>query len=239
MYSLIWDCGPMLNTLFYNLGRQQMKTLPVNVCKILSTWHNAAAKHKDWIAGIRSDVCHNNSEEYYFCRNSRQAHHNFLLNSSGKDFKLVTYTEADWAAVCRQWLYLCENFLTEYKHALAKLDMLPGPDKVAFAEIWLSYIAQWYERSADICSSVLADIYPVSLTNRGKSSRDIRKFELYRWVANGWRAISHTGDNNTDSYNAYIKFVDIGTYLKSPACPTPALPKDALSALFKKTAQKF
>lgn len=239
MYSLIWDCGPMLNNLFGDVKNNKARNLPTSLNMILSNWQLRSSKHLDTIAGIRSDVCHNNSDKYYFCKISREAHHDLLLTASNKNFTTSTYTEDDWKLICDHCLNLYEDFFAAYNDTLMDIQACSRQEREKFASLWLDYTTRWYERNEDITLSILAEIYPISQSMKGKIPQSVSKNTLRSWAAKGWSEHLYPTGSNKLTYKDYIKGVNIRSYIEYQTFSGTAWPKDVLSPLLKKTALSF
>lgn len=241
MYSLLWDCGPMLNSILYDLNCRYRK-IPPNLRSELATWKPLDIMRRT-IANIRSDVCHNNSAEYYFNKSSHHEHYSFLSTNVGKHFTVKSqFAEKDWEIVCEKFLAMCNDFSNTYRSVLLNLKKVPPKEIADFTTLWLGYIGEWYKRNKDISFSVLGDLYPLSISNKGKVPSGYDLGTLYRWISRNWTPPSGGLASPKEICHAYIKATldnSLDTHLCSPHCPEPALPKHVLYDLFKPTALTY
>ena len=111
-----------------------------------------------------------------------------------------------------------------------------------FTTLWLGYIGEWYKRNKDISFSVLGDLYPLSISNKGKVPSGYDLGTLYGWISRNWTPASGGLASPKEICHAYIKATldnSLDTHLCSPHCPEPALPKHVLYDLFKPTALTY
>ena len=241
MYSLIWDCGPMLNSLIYKTHHYN-HCLPTCVVRDIQEWKILESVVKT-ISYIRSDTCHNNSKDYYFNKASQEAHHLYIASNLGRKITGTSQlSENQWETICENFLNACDSFSNTYRNILIRIESSSLKDRNDFTGVWLGYIEEWYKRNKDISINVLAELYPLAHSNKGKTpiSADVR--DIYCWIAKHQSQSFGNRVSNKDACHAYIKTIldnNIKTCLSSPDCPQPAWPKLVLQHLFKPTALNY
>lgn len=227
MYKLVWDCGPMVNSLLWDI-RNEQSPIPSNILQELRFWQKLEKLIK-LVQHIRSDICHNNSVDYYFYKFSHDVHENFLKKHSDSSANEIS-SEAGWELICDAFLDLCQSFYDSFREAIAEIKKISEEQRKIFVNLWLVYIEKWYERNLDISLNVLADLYHISLCQKGVSPRKVSKSNIYRWIS------GKPGVQGRDICLQTISSIlkeNLGSHMQSPGCPTPAFPKPVLFNIFK------
>lgn len=231
MYGLIWDCGPMLNTLLWNMKNPQ-GGISSNLQLALQSWEKLASL-KTVVEHVRSDICHNNSIQYIFNKKNHDGHEIFLKTHS-KNSNLSIFSDSDWEAICDTFLDLCKKFYDDFINSITEIKNLPEILRNEFIMLWLSYIESWYKRNLDISINVLGELYHLSLGQKWKTPRGISRSDIYRWIASN--ASDTRNISNKDKCLNKIKSIldtQLGVYIRSSECPVPALPKVVLFNIFR------
>lgn len=234
MYSLIWDCGPMLNSLLWDLPNLQSSMSP-DLRQALQSWKNLENLNKI-VSSVRSDICHNNSTEYYFNKKAHEQHESFLKPIS-QDNTISSYSKIDWECTCNTFLILCNNFYTDFINSINIIKNSSESIRSEFITLWLKYIESWYKRNTDISINILANLYPISYNQKGKIQKNITKTTLYKWIACSSQNIQNKSCKDI-CLNEIKNILNdkLSRYIQSEECPSPALPIPVLTNIFK---QKF
>lgn len=227
MYKLIWDCGPMVNNLLWDIRKKQ-SPIPSNILQELRFWQKLGNLIK-LVQHIRSDICHNNFADYYFYKVSHDAHEKFLKQYSGSSASEIS-SEADWELICDIFLDLCQSFYDNLREAIAEIKKISEEQRKIFVNLWLQYIEKWYKRNLEISLNVLADLYPLSLGQKGVLLKKVSRSDIYKWIS------GESGAQGKESCLRTISSIleeNLGSHMQSPDCPTPAFPKPVLFNIFK------
>lgn len=229
MYSLIWDCGPMLNSLLFDL-RYRQKNISQEIISAVQS-----LKDLSYIVNIvqcvRSDVCHNNYPEYHFCKITHLKHIDFIEKHS-VNHPLETFDKNGWEKLFTVFLDLCQEFYDKFRSAADSIKGMASHDRAKFISLWLEYIAGWYGRNLDISFNVLARLYPLSLAQTGKTPTKVKKEDIYTWIA---QLSEEEGESPKDVCNKYLSDLlkkGLIQYIQSSKCAAPALPIPVLETFF-------
>lgn len=232
IYSLIWDCGPMVNSLFYDLQRYT-SSISQNLKSTLQPLKNLSHFQK-LVIHIRSDICHNNSTQYFFNIDAHDGHNNFLKTHCRVPSSTLTY-DKEWENISDHFLDLCQDFYVKFISIVT--DIIDKPTlKKEFSSLWLKYIESWYIRNSDISVNILAQLYPLSYDQVGKTPTKVTRQTIYKWVN---RLLNQGSSTSKDKCSRLLSDVlenELNTYIHSSDCATPALPIPVLMNFFK---QKF
>lgn len=231
MYGLLWDCGKMvMNQLFGNSRTQG----PSSIQSIIDTNLSFCNAYFYIISNVRTCLCHNNSDYFYYNREKRHGCNRYFENTMGVSATFNGYNETQWETICKDFLDRSQRFATILDVLIEQLIQEAGLQKKnEFVQYWIDCVSKWYDNDLELIDHVLADRYKLKcLTVQRDAS--VTKTAVRKWVASGWQKMNGT-HQISDFYEDYVSncIRMIPGILASLDCPKPALP---LSILTKATA---
>lgn len=227
MYGLLWDCGKMVMCQLFGNSNSQRPSSIQSLINVNLSFCNA---YFSIVSNVRTCLCHNNSDCFYYNREKLQGCHRYFENTAGVLVNFDGYNETQWEAICRDFINRSQRFGTTLDDLLENLiQEVDLQKKSDFIQYWLDCVSKWYESDFELISHVLAERYKLKcLTGHGGAV--VTKTAVRRWAASGWQKINGT-NQTTDFYEDYIRNCSrrIPGILARQDCPKPALPLDILS----------
>ena len=232
MYGLLWDCGKMMQQQLLgsiNDGR------PSFVDQMLGRDNRQICKELcSIIYNVRTCLCHNNSDKFFYNQETRKRCNEYLNNAAGGSILLNKRNELQWKNVCQDLFIRCIRFTNIIENFLDQLIQESDPEKKnSFVQYWINSISKWYQTDMELINHVLAQRYNLKISTSSLRKKVCNKHTVSNWVASAWekRNKDLSLENSREYYSNYIDIclAKIPQIINEKNCPTPALPLKVIS----------
>ncbi|MGE4478664.1 MAG: hypothetical protein AB7E76_06755 [Deferribacterales bacterium] len=228
LHALLWDCGTMVRDKILN---KYYKLRPTSLIKITSPFIDDIDRYYSVIHNIRTHLCHNNSQEYYYNKQCYSMVKNYYLSKCNNATPDIANSSDDWKLLFNDIIDIAEYIETKMSETIRKFTLLPPVDKSEVINFWLNSIKEYYANDSEMILDTLTYKYLISPSFI--QTAPVTKNSVKKWVGLKWNSLTNRRIPYRDSYNDYIQVCKtrIGTALNNTNCPRPALPLDIYHAV--------